>query len=117
MRLLAHADSHSVPGLIDELVPGVAAVIDDVLVGFGDPVRQPVVAHELPQILDRVQLRAAGWQRQQRDVGRDDQIVRTVPPGLIEQGNGMSTGRDMEGDLSEVHAPSYVFGPRCCSEA
>jgi hypothetical protein len=28
-------------------VPGVAAVIDDVVEGFEDPVRQPVLTHEL----------------------------------------------------------------------
>ena len=53
---------------------------------------------------DRVQLRAAGRKRQQRDVRRDGQIGRAVPSGLVEQDNGMSAGRDMEGDLFEVHA-------------
>ena len=39
---------------IDELVPSVAAVIDDVVVGFEHPVGEPVVAHQLPDVLDRV---------------------------------------------------------------
>ena len=46
------------PWLVDEVVPGLAAQRDDVFVGFEDPVRQPVVAHELPDILHRVQLSA-----------------------------------------------------------
>ena len=47
MRPLAHADRHDAPWLIDEVVPGEAAVVDDVVVGFEDAVRQPIVTHEL----------------------------------------------------------------------
>src|SRR6266853_555147 len=49
-RPIAVSDGHDFPGLIDEGVPGVAAVIDDVVEGFEDAVRQPVLAHELPDI-------------------------------------------------------------------
>lgn len=45
---LVQADGHDAPRLIDEPVPGEAAVVDDVIVGFEDAVGQPVVAHELP---------------------------------------------------------------------
>jgi len=37
-------------GLIDKLVPCVAAEVDDVVEGFEDPVREPIVAHELPDV-------------------------------------------------------------------
>ena len=50
----AQADGHNAPGLIDKTVPGEAALVEDVCVGFEDAVRQPVVAHELPDILDRI---------------------------------------------------------------
>jgi hypothetical protein len=42
---LAHADGHYAPRLIDEIVPGEAAVVDDVVIGFEDAVRivQPEV--------------------------------------------------------------------------
>ena len=53
MRPFAHAEGHDLPWLVDEVVPGLAAQRDDVFVGFEDPVRQPVVAHELPDILHR----------------------------------------------------------------
>ena len=46
----AHSDGHDPPRLIDELVPSVAAVIDDVVEGFEDPVREPIFAHELPDV-------------------------------------------------------------------
>ena len=64
MRPIAQSDGHDAPGLIDELVPGVAAVVDDVVVGFEDAVREPVVAHELPDVLDGVQFGAFRRQRQ-----------------------------------------------------
>jgi hypothetical protein len=36
--------------------PGEATVVEDVVVGFENPAREPVVAHELPDIFDWVQL-------------------------------------------------------------
>ena len=33
MRPLPHSDGHDAPWLVDELVPGEAAVIDDVVIG------------------------------------------------------------------------------------
>ena len=33
---IAKADGHDPPGLIDEVVPSLAAVVDDVVVGFED---------------------------------------------------------------------------------
>ena len=44
---------HDAPRLIDKAVSGEAALVEDVGVGFEDAVRQPVVAHELPDILNR----------------------------------------------------------------
>ncbi len=58
MRPFAPADGHDAPWLIDEAVPGEAAMVENVLVGSEDPVRKPIVAHELPDVLDRIQLGA-----------------------------------------------------------
>lgn len=77
------SDGHDRPRLIDELVPGVATVVEDVVVGFEDPIGQPVVAHELPDVLDRVELGTFRRKRQDGDVGRDDQVVGEMPPCLI----------------------------------
>jgi len=71
------------------------AMVDDIVVGSKDAVRQPVVAHELPDVLDRIEFGAVRRKRQQGDVGWDDQIVRPVSSGLIEQDDGVSAGRDM----------------------
>jgi hypothetical protein len=47
MGPIAQAERHDSPGLIGELVPGIAAVVEDVVEGFEDPVRELVFAHEI----------------------------------------------------------------------
>ena len=49
-------DGDDFPRLVDELVPGLTAEGDDLVIGFEDPVGQPIVAQELPDVFDRVQL-------------------------------------------------------------
>src|SRR5215204_3518276 len=46
MGPVSEADGHDEPGLVDELVPSVTAVINNLLVGTQDPVGEPVVAHD-----------------------------------------------------------------------
>jgi hypothetical protein len=41
-RPIAAGDGHDFPRLIDEGVPGEAAVVDDVVEGFEDSVGQPI---------------------------------------------------------------------------
>ena len=48
MGPIAQSDGHDPPAMIGELVPGVAAKLDDVVVGIEGAVEQPVVARELP---------------------------------------------------------------------
>ena len=86
MGPIAQADGHDGPRLIDELVPGVAAVVDQVVVGGEDAVGEPVLAHEPPDVLLRVQLRALRWQRDEGDVLRHGELGRGVPPGAVEPG-------------------------------
>ena len=57
MSPVSQSDGHDEPRLIRELVPRRAAVIEDVVVGGEDPVGDPVLAQELPDVLDGVQLR------------------------------------------------------------
>src|SRR3712207_2203705 len=102
MSPVTEADGHDNPGLVDELVPSVTAVIDDLLVGAEHPVRQPVVAHELPDVLDRVQLRGARRQGQERDVVGDPQLRRDVPARLVSEQHGMRAGRHGLADLLQL---------------
>ena len=76
---VAQSDGHDTPWLIGEVVPGEASMVEDVAVGFEDAVRQPVVAHELPDVLDGVALGTFGRQRQQGDVAGDDETRREMP--------------------------------------
>ena len=73
MRPLAQSDGHDAPGLIDELVPGRTTVVDEIVVGFEDAVREPVVAHILPDIFDRIEFRALRRQWHNGDVGGNEQ--------------------------------------------
>ena len=52
MSLLAVSYGHDAQGQFDQLVPGIAAMIDDFIIGFEDAVGKPVVQHELLDIFD-----------------------------------------------------------------
>jgi len=62
MRPVTHPDLHDAPQQLDQPVPIAAAEPDDVIVVTEHTVSQPVVAHELPNVLHHIQLRAFGWQ-------------------------------------------------------
>jgi hypothetical protein len=47
---MAQSDGHDAPWLIDELVPGRTAMIDEIVVGFEDAIGEPIVAQELPDV-------------------------------------------------------------------
>ena len=102
MSPTAQSDGHDGPGLLDELVPGIAAVIDEIIVAGEYPVGEPIVADELPNVFLRVELRAFGRQGDDADVGWHDELRRHVPSGLIEQQRGMTTWSDFGGDGSEL---------------
>ena len=82
-------------------------MVDDVVVGCEDPVRQPVVAHELPDVLDRIELGALGGQCDDADVGGHVEFAGRVPSGLIHQDDGMGPRRDGEGYFGEVQRHGF----------
>lgn len=102
MRPFTQSDGRDAPGLVDEVVPGVAAVIDDVVMVAEDAVGEPVVADELPDVLHGIEFGTFGWQRQQGDVVRHRDLTREVPSGLIEQHHGVATWADHGGDLGQM---------------
>ena len=77
-------------------------MIDEIFVGFEDAVGEPVITHELPDVLDWVELGAFRRQSDNGDIGRHDEARRHVPASLIDQENGVGSGRDDRGDLREV---------------
>ena len=60
-------------------------LVEDVVVGFEDAVREPIVAHELPDALDRIELGRFRRQRQERDVVWDGKPLRDMPSRLIKK--------------------------------
>ena len=90
----AHSDGHDAPRLIAKGVAGFAAEIDDLIIRLEDAVRQPVVAHELPDILDWVQFGSLRRQWQNGDVFRQMEFFRRVPASLIDDQNRMGAGID-----------------------
>jgi len=83
-------------------------MIDGIVIGFEDAVGEPVVAHELPDILDRVQFGTSGRRRDESDIGGHYQFGRAMPPCLIEYHNSMRTRRDVEGDLLKMQAHRFA---------
>ena len=60
MCAVAGSDGPDGPRLIDELVPCSAAEGEDVLIGIENAVGEPVLTHELPDVLDRIELGCSG---------------------------------------------------------
>jgi len=87
-------------------------MIEDIRVGRKDPVGEPVVSHELPDVLDRIEFRALGWQRDDGDVAGNDQSLRQMPSCLIQKQDSMRTGRNSLGNLGQmqVHRRSVTSG-------
>jgi hypothetical protein len=102
MGPLAESEGHDAPRLVGELGPRLAAMGDDVVVTGEHAIGEPVLAHELPDVLDRVQFRGAGRQRQERDVVGHDQGLRHVPAGLVENQDCVAGRVDGATDLLEV---------------
>jgi hypothetical protein len=91
-----------VQGRSMSLFQGLAAMVDEVDVGGEHPVREPVVAHELPDVLGGVELRAFRREHDERDVVRNREAGREVPSALVEDKHGVFAGGDLGGDLGEV---------------
>src|SRR5215212_896552 len=92
-------------GLLGQAVPGVAASIEDGVVGSPNLVAEPVAAEVLPHILHGVQFGRVGRQRQQGEVvGHDQAAALLVPTGAVAQDDGVRAGGDAAADLGEVQA-------------
>ena len=89
MRPISVSDGHDFPWLGDELVPSVAAMVDNIVVGFEDAIGWPFVAEELPDVLDRIELGRAQRQGEDGDICGYVELARGMPPGLIHDQDGM----------------------------
>ena len=112
MRPITQSERHDAPWLIDELVPSVAALVDDVVVGVENAVREPGVAHELPDVFGRVQFGAFGRQGKQRDLGGHAQLIRHVPASLIYKENRVFARSDGLGDFLQMQVHRFGVAER-----
>ena len=97
-----HSDGCDAFGIGDEIAPCVAGGVDDGVVVFEDGVGEPVLAHILPDVLDRVQFRSAGRQEDRRDVFGHVELARDVPSGPVQQQRGVGARSDVARDFVEV---------------
>ena len=105
---VGQSGGHDDPRQFDEFVPGITAVFDTVLLELEGPIGQPVVAHELPGVLHRVEFRRSGRQGQERGVVGNVELFRGVQAGLIEHDNGVGAGCHLGGDF--LHMPLHGLG-------
>jgi hypothetical protein len=96
------SDRHDEPRAFNQFVPAETAMIENVFIVGEDPVGEPILAHVLPDVLDRIELGGFGRQGNERDVFRHVQLRGDMPPGLIHEQNGVSAGVDGKRDLLEV---------------
>lgn len=99
---MAESDGHDFPGFVDEAVPGLATGFDDVVVVFENPIREPVLAKVLPNVLDRIEFRGAGGQEDRDDVFGHLQFARGVPSGTVHEQNGVCTRCDGAADFRKM---------------
>src|SRR6266508_4650658 len=111
-RPIAARDGHDLPGLIDKRVPGVAAVVDDVVEGFEDTVREPILPHELPDIFLTVEFGCARRQRHEREVAWDLESLGAMPPGLIEEDDRVRAWGNFGCDFVEVELHGLAVAGR-----
>jgi hypothetical protein len=64
------------------------------------------------QTFDRIELGAFWRQRNDGDVGRHEEASRQVPAGLIDQKDGVGSGRDRFGDLRKMQVHRFAVTGR-----
>src|SRR5262245_40190487 len=87
-------------------------MVDEIVVGFEDAVREPVVAHKLPDVFDRIELGAFWRQRNDGDICGHEETGRQVPASLIDQEDGMGSGRNRFGDLCKMQVHRLAVAGR-----
>lgn len=87
-------------------------MFEDVVVGCEDAVGKPVVAHELPYVLGRVELRAFWRQLDDGDVWGNTKFVCSMPAGLIHQQHTMGIGRYGLGYFGQMERHGFCNADR-----
>ena len=87
-------------------------MVDNVVVGFEHTIREPVIAHELPEVFYRIEFGRARRQWQDGNVARHDQVLRQMPASLIHDEDSMRIVVNMSGDFGQVLVHGIGVAPR-----
>ena len=87
-------------------------MVDNVVVGLEHAIGEPVIAHELPDVFNRVEFRRARRQWQDGNVARHDQILRQMPASLIHNEDSMRIVGNMAVDFGQVLVHGIGVAPR-----
>ena len=98
-------------GVLMEVMEACAELVDDGVQRREDVVADVILAQVFPEVLDRVQLGAVGWQGQQVQRGRDAQGRRSVPSGSIQQHQAMFFG-ELRGRVGQEQRHGFGVHPR-----
>lgn len=93
------ADGLDQVGVEAVLAPRVGGDVEELVVVLVGPVGPAVAAKVVPEVLDAVEFRGVRRQRNERDVGRDVQVVGSVKAGSIPDHRGLHVGGECAGEL------------------
>ena len=91
-----------------EFVPGLTAMVEQIVSVEEDAVGQPVVAQELPDGLDRVEFGTFGRQGDEREIVGDVELAGRMPSRLIEDEDGAASRRNVLGVSSRCSCIASV---------
>jgi hypothetical protein len=111
MRPSSEADGCDAPRLGFKFSPCIAAVGDNVFVAFEDAVREPVIAHKLPEVFDGIEFGATRGKRQEGDVVGDGECTCRMPASLIKYEDAMGIWADVCGDNFQMLCHRMAIGP------
>lgn len=86
----------------DEGFPGVAASVDDSVVGVEDTPCQIVLAQVLPDIFLSVEFRAIGRQAKKREIIGNDKLSCSMPACSVDNDDGVASLLNMAADFLEM---------------
>lgn len=99
--------------LSSEPLPGIAACVDDSIVGLEHAIAELVTSQIGPDVLDWIELGTVGRQVQQGDVvGHAQLVAGLVPASTVDGEHSVRPGRDTCADLIEVQAHHLGVGKR-----
>ncbi len=83
-------------------------MIDDIVEGFEDPVREPVLSHELADVFLAVEFGCARRQRHERHIAWDLENLAAMPASLIEEHDHVRTWGDLGCNFVEMELHGFA---------